>query len=235
MNSKPKVSFRTVRRTKLVDDVVIQLQKKITEGGLKEGDKIPTEPELMEQFGVGRSTIREAVRVLVHAGLLEKKQGFGTYLKRAAVIREPLDSRLRRAEIIEVYEVRQMMELEMARLAAERRDEDDLAAIKEQLDTRNRALANGDIKTYLEADIRFHIAVATASKNAVVVDLYQTFSVFLRETLAAIFAHPEGHDPQTEAHTRLYECIRDRDSAGAVASASRYLKGTLEELFGEMD
>ncbi len=233
MNSKSKVSFRTVHRTKLVDDVVIQLQRKITEGGLKEGDKIPTEPELMEQFGVGRSTIREAVRVLVHAGLLEKKQGFGTYLKRAAVIQEPLDSRLRRAEIMEVYEVRQMMELEIARLAAGRRDEDDLAAIKEHLDTRNRALANDDIKTYIEADIRFHIAVSVASKNAVVIDLYKTFSVFIRETLATIFANPDGHNPQTEAHIRLYESIRDRDAAAAVTSASRYLKGTLEELFGE--
>ncbi len=233
MNSRPKVSFRTLNRTKLVDDVVAQLQKKISGGELKEGDKIPTEPELMEQFGVGRSTIREAVRVLVHAGLLEKKQGFGTYLKRTAVIQEPLDSRLRRAEIMEVYEVRKMMELEIARLAAERRDEDDLAAIKEYLDTRNLALANDDIKTYIEADIQFHIAVAIASKNAVVIDLYKTFSVFIRETLATIFANPEGHNPQTEAHIQLYESICDGNADTAVASASRYLKGTLHELFGE--
>jgi len=79
MNSKSpsKVSFQTLNRTKLVDEVVIQLQKTISSGGLKYGEKIPTEPELMEQFGVGRSTIREAVRVLVHAGLLEKNKGSG--------------------------------------------------------------------------------------------------------------------------------------------------------------
>jgi DNA-binding FadR family transcriptional regulator len=231
MNSK--VSFSSVHRKPLVDEVAQQLQKKISSGEIKPGDKIPTEPELMEQFHVGRSTIREAVRVLVHAGLLEKKQGFGTYLKHGAMIQEPLDSRLRRAEIMEVYEVRQMMELEIARLAAERRDEDDLAAIKEHLDTRNQALANKDIKTYIDADIRFHIAVSIASKNAVVIDLYKSLSVFVRETLASIFANPEGHDPQTDAHIKLYEGIRDRDPAAAVASASRYLKGTIEELFGE--
>jgi len=233
MNSK--VSFSSVHRKPLVDSVVQQLQKKISSGYIAPGDKIPTEPELMEQFNVGRSTIREAVRVLVHAGLLEKKQGFGTYLKHVSAIQEPLDSRLRRAEIMEVYEVRQMMELEIARLAAERRDENDLASIKEHLDARNQALAKQDIKTYLEADIRFHIAVSVASKNAVVVDLYKSFSVFIRETLATIFANPEGHNPQTEAHIRLYESIRDRDAEAAVASASRYLKGTLEELFGETD
>ncbi|MFB9274892.1 FadR/GntR family transcriptional regulator [Cohnella cellulosilytica] len=231
MNSK--VSFSSVPRKPLVDAVVQQLQKKISSGDIAPGDKIPTEPELMEQFHVGRSTIREAVRVLVHAGLLEKKQGFGTYLKHVAAIQEPLDSRLRRAEIMEVYEVRQMMELEIARLAAQRRDENDLAAIKEHLDTRNQALEDKDIKTYIEADIRFHVAVSIASKNAVVIDLYKSLSVFVRETLATIFANPEGHNPQTEAHIQLYESIRDRNAEAAVASASRYLKGTLEELFGE--
>lgn len=231
----PKVRFSSIHRKPLVDEVVQQLQRKISSGDLMPGDKIPTEPELMEQFHVGRSTIREAVRVLVSAGLLEKKQGFGTYLKYADAIQEPLDSRLRRAEIMEVYEVRQMMELEIARLAAERRDENDLATIKAYLDTRNQALANNDTKTYIEADICFHIAVSIASKNTVVIDLYKSLSITIRETLAAIFADPDKHNPQTEAHTKLYESIRDRDAAAAVASTSRYLKGTLEELFEEMD
>ncbi|WP_409344513.1 FadR/GntR family transcriptional regulator [Paenibacillus sp. MBLB4367] len=228
-----KVSFASVHRKPLVDEVVQQLQKKISSGDIAPGDKIPTEPELMEQFHVGRSTIREAVRVLVHAGLLEKKQGFGTFLRPGATIQEPLDNRLRRAEIMEVYEVRQMMELEIARLAAERRDDDDLRRIKEHLDTRNQALKDKNLQVYIDADIRFHIAVSLASKNAVVTDLYKSFSVFVQETLTKIFANPDGHNPQTEAHIKLYESIRDRDAAGAVAWTSRYLKGTIDELFHE--
>lgn len=65
----------------------------------------------MQLFNVGRSTIREAVRVLVHAGLLEKRQGFGTYLKSSPIIQEPLTHRLHRAELIEVFEARKMIEL----------------------------------------------------------------------------------------------------------------------------
>lgn len=231
MNSK--MSFSTVSRKPLVDEVVKQLQSKISSGDIKPGDKIPTEPELMELFNVGRSTIREAVRVLVHAGLLEKKQGFGTYLKYTDSIQEPLDNRLRRADILEVYEVRQMMELEIAKLAAMRRDEDDLRIIKEHLDTRNKALDHNDIENYIASDIQFHIAVAIATKNSVVIDLYKSFSLIIHETLITIFANPKKHDPQTTAHIKLYESIRDRDAEAAVASVTSYLKGTMDEVIAE--
>lgn len=231
MNSK--MSFSTVSRKPLVDEVVKQLQSKISSGDIKPGDKIPTEPELMELFNVGRSTIREAVRVLVHAGLLEKKQGFGTYLKHTDSIQEPLDNRLRRADILEVYEVRQMMELEIAKLAAMRRDEDDLRIIKEHLDTRNKALDNNDIENYIASDIQFHIAVAIATKNSVVIDLYKSFSLIIHETLITIFANPKKHDPQSTAHIKLYESIRDRDAEAAVASVASYLKGTMDEVIAE--
>ncbi|OBR65635.1 transcriptional regulator [Paenibacillus oryzae] len=231
MNSKSRVSFQSVHRTKLVDDVVIQLQQKITGGELKEGDKIPTEPELMEQFGVGRSTVREAVRVLVHAGLLEKKQGFGTYLASSVqIIREPLEHRLRRAEIFEVYEVRRMLELEIARLAAMRRDEDDLALMRSYLEQRSEALEAGDREGYLNADIQFHIAVAAASKNHVVIDLYRTFSSVLRNALGKLEMEEDGHDPNTECHNRLYEAIKTKDVQAAEHWTLQNLNGTVSQL-----
>jgi GntR family transcriptional regulator, transcriptional repressor for pyruvate dehydrogenase complex len=74
------IAFKNVQQRKLGDQVIQQLQEKISLGELKPGDKIPTEAELMSMFGVGRSTIREAVRVLVNAGLLEVRQGDGTYV-----------------------------------------------------------------------------------------------------------------------------------------------------------
>ncbi|WP_256761746.1 FadR/GntR family transcriptional regulator [Cohnella sp. WQ 127256] len=230
MNSNSKVSFQTLNRTKLVDDVVVQLQKIISSGELQYGDKIPTEPELMEQFGVGRSTIREAVRVLVHAGLLEKKQGFGTFLASTSVIQEPLENRLRRAEIVEVYEVRKMMELEISRLAAERRDEQDLEHMRHFLDQRSDALSKGDTNGYLNADIEFHIAVAAASKNHVVADLYRTFSSVLREALFKLAKDKEGHDPNTEFHEKLFESIKAKDVAAAELWTLRNLDGTVGQL-----
>ncbi|MCD9024586.1 FadR/GntR family transcriptional regulator [Cohnella silvisoli] len=230
MNSNSKVSFQTLNRTKLVDDVVIQLQKTISSGELQYGEKIPTEPELMQQFGVGRSTIREAVRVLVHAGLLEKKQGFGTFLSANSVIQEPLEHRLRRAEIVEVYEVRKMLELEISRLAAQRRDDQDLEQMRRHLDQRSAAINKGDTNGYLNADIEFHIAVAAASKNHVVIDLFRTFSSVLRDALDKLVKDQEVHDPHTQYHEKLYEAIKDKDVAAAEHWTLLNLDGMVEEL-----
>ncbi|BBI35716.1 FadR/GntR family transcriptional regulator [Cohnella abietis] len=229
-HSNSKVTFQALNRTKLVDDVVVQLQKTISSGELQNGDKIPTEPELMQQFGVGRSTIREAVRVLVHAGLLEKKQGFGTFLSANSVIQEPLENRLRRAEIVEVYEVRKMLELEISRLAAQRRDDQDLEQMRQHLDQRNEALSKGDTSGYLNADIEFHLSIAVASKNNVVVDLYRTFSAVLRESLLKLAMVKATHDPNTHIHELMYEAIKAKDVAAAENWTLLNLDETVKEL-----
>lgn len=119
----------------------------------------------MKLFGVGRSTVREAVSVLVHAGLLEKKQGHGTFVCQPTTSQEPLNYRLRRAEIIEVYEVRIVLELEIARLAALRCNDEDLRLMREALDRRAATLATGDLAGYLDADIPFTWLVAGATRN----------------------------------------------------------------------
>jgi GntR family transcriptional repressor for pyruvate dehydrogenase complex len=225
-----KIFFQTLKRSPLVDEVVVQLQKKISSGGIRRGDKIPTEPELMEQFGVGRSTIREAVGVLVHAGLLEKRQGFGTYLVADMNIQEPLDQRLRRAEILEVYEVRLMLELEIAKFAAERRDESDLQQMRQNLDNRHAALKKGDMNEYVNADILFHLSVAVASKNSVVIDLYRTFSSVLRDTLRMQVAHAKVSDPTKIFHENLYQSIKDQDVEAAVHWTLEHLDGTVAQL-----
>jgi GntR family transcriptional repressor for pyruvate dehydrogenase complex len=222
------MNFQALKRSQLVDEVVIQLQKKISSGDLKSGDKIPTEPELMQQFGVGRSTIREAVRVLVHAGLLEKKQGFGTSLTNAYTgIQEPLDNRLRRAELLEVYEVRRMLELEIAKLAAERRDSEDLKQMRQYLDNRMQAQLQGDMSAFLTEDIQFHLAIATASKNTVVIDLYRTFTSVIQESLQKLVSDTEVHDPHDEFHENLYQAIVDQNSDAAVHWTMANLDGTV--------
>ncbi|MCY9692338.1 FadR/GntR family transcriptional regulator [Paenibacillus alginolyticus] len=228
MNSK--MSFQPLTRPKLVDDVVNQLQKKISEGEMKPGDKIPTEPELMQQFGVGRSTVREAVRVLVHAGLLEKKQGFGTFLTANTGMQEPLDHRLRRAEILEVYEVRRMLELEISRLAAERRDDYDLEQMRSALDQRSEALEKGDTSTYLNSDVKFHLSIAIASKNSVAIDLYRTFSTVLLETSYKLVSVESPHDPNNLQHENMYQAIKDKDVSAAEYWTKQNLDDTVSQL-----
>ncbi|MED4452166.1 FadR/GntR family transcriptional regulator [Metabacillus fastidiosus] len=226
-----KLSFQALRPHKLVDDVVNQLQQKVSSGEIRPGDKIPTEPKLMELFGVGRSTIREAIRVLVHAGLLEKKQGLGTYLKANPIIQEPLSHRLHRAELIEVFEARKMLELEMSRLAALRRDEKDLENMRSYLDTRSFALQKDDRELYTKSDVEFHMSIAIACKNGVIIDLFRTFSEVLSDAINKLNKEYSSHDPHSEYHEKLYESIKNQDPELAIKYTLRILEGTLAELY----
>ncbi|MGG3279073.1 FadR/GntR family transcriptional regulator [Paenibacillus solani] len=225
-----KGSVKPVQHHKLVDDVVIQLQNKISTEKLQPGDLLPPEPELMQLFGVGRSTIREAIRVLVHAGLLDKKQGFGTYLKSSPIIQEPLINRLHRAELIEVFEARKMIELENSRLAALRRDETDLANMREHLDTRKMALEQDDHDLYAKSDIDFHMAIAMASKNAVIIDMFRTFSQVLSDAMDKLNQNYRSHNPLSYYHEQVYEAIKQGDPDQAVKWTLDILNGTLAEL-----
>lgn len=225
-----ELSFQPSKSRRLVDDVVFQLQHKISTGEIQPGEKIPTEPKLMELFGVGRSTIREAIRVLVHAGLLEKKQGFGTYLKTSPIIQEPLTNRLHRAELIEVYEARKMVELEMARLAALRRDETDLENMRNQLDTRHSAIKNANRELYKRSDIEFHMFIAIACKNGVIIDLFRSFSHVITDAMDKLNNEYQSHDPQSDYHEKLYESIKDKEPELAAKYTRLILEGTIAEL-----
>ncbi|GKV66509.1 MULTISPECIES: FadR/GntR family transcriptional regulator [unclassified Sporosarcina] len=223
-------SFQPLRSHRLVDDVVNQLQYKISKGEIQLGEKLPPEPKLMELFGVGRSTIREAIRVLVHAGLLEKRQGFGTFLKTNPTIQEPLTHRLHRAELMEVYEARKMVELEMVRLAAIRRDEADLQNMREHLDIRHSALQHDDRELYTKSDIEFHMSIAIACKNGVIIDLFRSFSQEMTHAMHMLNKEYRSHNPQSEYHEKLYEAIKDKDSDLAATYTKLIIEGTIAEL-----
>jgi DNA-binding FadR family transcriptional regulator len=204
-----------IQRQPLVEQVIEQLQRLI-ESEFEVGVKLPSESELMTQFGVSRSTLREAVRVLTHIGLLEVRQGDGTYVRAKTGLSE-LARRLQRAAIEEVYEVRQILELEIARLAAQRHDETDLAQMQSSLQHRELARQTGDAVAFLEADIAFHLAVAAASKNAVLIEVYQTFVQSLREALAKLIRNDNqvGRIEQAQLHQQLLDAIATRDANAA--------------------
>lgn len=185
----------------------------------------------MTQFGVSRSTLREAVRVLTHIGLLEVRQGDGTYVRAKTELTE-LARRLQQAAIEEVYEVRRILELEIARLAAQRRDEVDLAQMQESLQHRERARQTGDAAAFLEADVVFHLAVAVSSKNAVLVEVYQTFVRSLREALAQLIRSdkPVGQPEQAQLHQQLLDAIAVGDANAAVCWTEEILNEIQRQL-----
>ncbi|TDD91728.1 FadR/GntR family transcriptional regulator [Actinomadura rubrisoli] len=179
------MTLRTARRSSLVDQVIDQLRSEITAGVWPVGAKIPPEPVLSETLGVGRNTVREAVRALTHAGILDSRQGDGTYVRATSELSSAVRRRLETAELIEILEVRRGLEVEAARLAARRRTASDVAAIAEALEHRNAVLAEGDRTAFVEADLAFHITVVEATHNQVLTDLYHDFSAALRASIGA--------------------------------------------------
>lgn len=205
------MSLRTAQRASLVDQVIEQLKDQITSGSWQMHAKIPTETVLAEQLGVGRNTVREAVRALTHAGLLECRQGDGTYVRAISELSGAMARRLRAAEHMEILEVRRALEVEAAKLAAVRRTEGDIELIEAALKRRDQAWVAADTDTFVEADLAFHIAVVEATHNRVLIDLYKDFSTALRASIAAAGAPLAGHIP----HDAIARAIADGDAAAA--------------------
>ena len=207
-----------LQRQQLVEQVIQRLREAIVLGQLLPAAKLPAEPALMRQFGVGRSTVREAIRALAHAGLVEVRQGDGTYVRTDRSVAAPLVDQLRRARVVEVHEVRRALELEIARLAALRRGEQDLVRLRAALAARRAALERGAAEAMLDADLAFHLAMAQASGNAVLAELYASFATALRASLAELVDLTGGmRRGSQEQHEQLAEAV----AAGDVDLAPR--------------
>jgi DNA-binding FadR family transcriptional regulator len=208
-------TLKTVKRIGLVEQVIQQIQAKISEGEFHLNEKIPPEPVLMRHLGVGRSTLREAIRVMVSANVLEVRQGDGTYVRKQPEASEPFEARLRRAGIQQVYQVRRIIEIEIASLAAENRTNNDIVEIQTNLAKRQNARNRGDNRAYLDADIDFHMAIAASTKNPVLKDLFVVFSNALRDCLEKVISDPLLHDDKISLHEPLFQAIKDGDAEAA--------------------
>lgn len=200
------------------DQVIAQLRTQITSGEWPVGSRIPTEPELVERLGVARNTVREAVRALAHNGLLDTRQGSGTYVAATSELAGVMQRRFADAEPRHVAELRSALEAAAAGLAARRRSERDLRHLEAALDRREDAWASGDAAAFVEADATLHLAVVGASHNDVLVELYADLGAVLRDFLRADVGaelRPENHLD----HARLVDAIRDGDEDAAATEA----------------
>ncbi|MGW2331730.1 FadR/GntR family transcriptional regulator [Streptomyces sp. NPDC001700] len=209
------------QRSALADQVISQLRAQITSGDWPVGSRIPTEPELVEQLGVARNTVREAVRALAHNGLLDIRQGSGTYVLATSELAGVMHRRFASAEPRHVAELRSALETKAAQLAAERRTEQDVKQIDAQLDRRERAWESGDADAFVEADATLHMAIVAAAHNDVLAALYADLGSVVRDFLRADVAG--GLSPEAYVdHARLVEAIRERDGERAAAEASTH-------------
>ncbi|MET9954834.1 FCD domain-containing protein [Streptomyces sp. NPDC006339] len=218
-----------LRPSPLVEQAAERLREQITAGHWPVGTRLPGETTLAKELGVGRSTVREALRALAGAGLVQPRQGAGVFVTATRPV-EDWPTRLRRAAVTDVYEVRMLVEVQAARLAALRRTDADIDAMRDALAGR-RAAADGDDAAFVDADIRLHSTVVAAAHNPVLTDLFAEFAPALRQGLVDLLdlLALRAEDPRTgeESHAALVAAVEAGDAEEAARLASRELEGTL--------
>ncbi|MET7875772.1 FCD domain-containing protein [Micromonospora profundi] len=206
-----------------VRQTIEQLRSRILGGEWPVGGRIPTEPQLVAALGVGRNTVREAVRALQHAGVLECRQGSGTYVVSTDELAPVVARQLGDDRMTEVVEVRRAFEVEAARLAALRRTPEDLAALDDALAEREAAWRGGRVDAFVEADAALHTVVVAAAHNAMLAELYASVGTALRSTVAQAMGDALTPERYVD-HTRLVEAIRAGDPASAAIEAGAFLE-----------
>ncbi len=193
----------------LVELAVDRMRQRILQGDWHVGQRLPTEPELAVELGISRNTVREAMRVLAFSGLVEIRQGDGSYLRTA---QDPLQAvhAMSRCTPEQARETRHILEAEAIGLAALRRTEDDLAALRASL-AGSAGHFHGDLDTYIACDMVFHQQLVDAAHNPALSELYRYFS----SVVAAAVQHNLSAVPRCQAtfdlHGQILDAIEQRD------------------------
>lgn len=218
-----------ISRTSLVESVIQHLRAQIESGRWRKDQRIPTEDQLTAQLGVGRNTVREAVRALVHIGMLEVRQGDGTYVRSQ---RDPSATmrRIDASTLRDLLEVRRALEVEAARLAALRRTESDLDAMRRALDARGSWSDETSLTEFVERDGRFHLSIVEASHNAALIELYRYFWDSIQTTIARTEDEHGLPEPTLAAHEAIYQAILQGDPVAAVSAAHRLLSPAIDAI-----
>lgn len=219
LHSSDDKMYMQIQRKSLAQEVAERLIQGITNEEYAVGDKLPIEPELMKIYGVGRSSIREAIKILSIKGVLSVQQGVGTFVT-SKNIQESLEDQISNAEFNEVYEVRALLDSKIAAKAAVNRSEKELETIKMYLDLRDRFAKDNQALECYQADINFHISIAEACGNTLLKEIYRIASKHILRTFEA--SHNNNTDSfklSQKIHTDLYTAIENKDSDTAARIA----------------
>lgn len=196
------------------------IRQQLERGELAPGQKLPSLEKLAEAYGVGRSTIREAISALKAMGWLDVRHGGGTYVAKSLPGERPslFDLSQGAEAVMEILEVRKILERGTAELAALKRGDDDLASLREILARMERALREDDAEGGERADLAFHQAIAAASGNPVLNQLMDSISQRLSETIGRtreLWFYQEQAEASRllEEHRGIYDAIASRDAA----------------------
>jgi DNA-binding FadR family transcriptional regulator len=208
-SAKSMTDIAPLIKRSLVDQALEQLRRRITEGKWAIGERLPTEPELSAELGISRNTVREAMRVLAFCGLIEIRQGDGSYLRSMT---DPLGAMraLSHCTLEQAQETRQILEVEAIGLAALRRTEADLSALRDALKA-SAELYHGDLEAYISADLVFHKHLVDAAHNPALSELYQYFSAIVAAQLRQTLNISPRRQAVFDLHIALLDAVEQQD------------------------
>jgi GntR family transcriptional repressor for pyruvate dehydrogenase complex len=205
-------AFAPIERRKVYEQVSERLEAQLGTT-LKAGTALPPERELAERYGVGRSSVREALRMLESRGLIESR-GSGTFVVAAwrNPFQEPLSVVVAGEDVdrAQLFEVRRLLEAEAAALAAKRRTIDQLNLMHETTDDMEIELDSAE--RFIAADIRYHLAIAEATGNRLLLRLMQAIREGLTEMFGTVFKFPGGPERSVAQHRLINEAIEAEDA-----------------------
>ena len=217
------MNTKIIKRDSLSKQVSDKLESMIESGAYQVGDRIPTEPELMDMFQVSRNTVREAVQSLTWAGILEVKQGDGTYVRSTNRFQANMNQRYSQVDLEDIRETRNCLEVSIAHLAAQRRNQEDIAKMEAALLKRREQTT--DSKENTRADLDFHMVIANACHNTILIDVYKSLSAYLESQIAERnLASQLSQDQIDNLHEVLCRSIVDGDPDRAAFAVQKILE-----------
>jgi GntR family transcriptional repressor for pyruvate dehydrogenase complex len=219
--------YKVVRTSRLYEQIVQQIEESVLNGSLKPGDQLPAERELAQRLGVSRTAVREAVKALREKGLVEAYSGRGTFITDGTThaARQSFDLMVKigqQESSAHLAELRLILEPGIAALAAERIEEEYLAAMREAVAVMDRA--QKDPAAYIEADLDFHLALAEAVANPLILSLIDSIVGLLREQRIKIFNVEGGPQRGQVHHKRILEAMERRDPEMARSAMRAHLE-----------
>lgn len=200
----------------------------IRESGLGPGARLPTEKELSERYGVSRTVVREAIKVLSATGLVQTRRGSGLYVEDQAGMQFTtainLSMLIDPEHVARLLEFRAVIETQGAQMAAERITPPELRALRETLEENANCALSGDIPGFLESDGTFHTRIAQATRNPFLVATVQGIFRFQHEAVDAITGLPGSQAQGAQEHRLIFEAIQGGEGTRAASAMQSHLE-----------
>ena len=235
----PLPNVEPIRRETMAAEVARRLVDYLLSGGVAPGARIPSERQLAEAFGVGRSAVREAIAALSLIGLIEVRHGDGTFLKRpdSPLLPQVVEWGLLLGEqrTTDLVEARQKIEVDIAGLAAQRRTDEDVADLARILSRMEWESLHGDeVGGFVDADVAFHLRLAETARNTALRDVLSSIQALLRAWIGRVIADGNRESSFRE-HVPILEAVKSRDVRAAEEAMEAHMRSAAGRLQKALD